>query len=178
MQKGFTSNRAAPICSKPLRVKILRSENRTITTQAIHDSADTVQVDTLTHILNKHGRISMASNQPAKSVLDLAGHLFPFASYIDIIQHIIESSIGKTYDFSISLSVTRMISPALKGRIAPLKNMLWSSLTSKIPRLLHSLTIYPEIFLVSCADRTLQVTLISLSFSLISTLYQKIFSRQ
>jgi len=76
MQKGFTSNRAAPICSKPLRVKILRSENRTITTDTIHDTTDTVQIDTVTHVLHERGRISMTGDKATNGVLDLAGHFF------------------------------------------------------------------------------------------------------
>lgn len=66
------------ILSNILRVSILYAclENRTITTNTIHDATDTVQIDTFAHILHERGRVSMASNQPANNVLHLDRHFF------------------------------------------------------------------------------------------------------
>ena len=51
-------------------------ENRSITTNTIHDPTDTVQADTFTHMLHKRGGISMTGNQPANRVLHLNCHFF------------------------------------------------------------------------------------------------------
>jgi hypothetical protein len=60
-------------------------ENRTITTDTVHDPADAIEADTLTHMLNKGGRISMASNKAADRILNLDGHLISFSFFRSII---------------------------------------------------------------------------------------------
>jgi hypothetical protein len=59
-------------------------ENRTITTDTVHDSTDAIETDTLAHVLHERGRISVASNQPANRILDLACHFIPFRCIIPI----------------------------------------------------------------------------------------------
>jgi hypothetical protein len=45
-----------------IRTYVYLLENRTITTNTIHDTADTVQAYTLAHVLYKCSRITVSSN--------------------------------------------------------------------------------------------------------------------
>ena len=83
-------------------------ENRTIATNTIHDPTDTVQANTFAHMLNKRSGISVMSNKAANRVLHLNGHLFLLASYIDIIQRILELSIDKIYFFLFDVSACQI----------------------------------------------------------------------
>lgn len=62
-------------------------ENRTIPTNTIHDSANTIQAYTLTHMLHERGRVSMTGDKATNGILYLDGHFaFPCdASIIHIL---------------------------------------------------------------------------------------------
>jgi hypothetical protein len=50
-------------------------ENRAISTDTIHDAADTVHTYTLSHMLYKCSRIAMMSNKATECILYLNGHV-------------------------------------------------------------------------------------------------------
>ena len=50
------------------------SQNRTITTDTIDDSPETVQIDTIAEILHKHSGVAMMNGKATDNVLDLSGH--------------------------------------------------------------------------------------------------------
>jgi hypothetical protein len=66
-----------------------RLENRAIATDTVVYAADTVQADTLAHMLDERSGIAVVSNKAADGVLYLNGHLFSFSLISTIIQDIL-----------------------------------------------------------------------------------------